>query len=132
MDLKQAQYLEDPKNRINAKVDSISELGDPDEMMFEIISTLKETEMVPDVGRYYTFIYSPKTPRIEYDQYPLIACVGLFRWGFRGLNYHWALRDANPFRNYTWEELVGNLHLVYPTELQDMRAIPYQYFRINN
>ena len=127
MDLKQAQYLEDPKNRINAKVDSISELGDPDDMMIEIMDTLTETELIPDIGRYYTFVYTPKTPRIEYDQNPLIACVGLFRWGFRGINYHW-----NDFRNYTWEEIVGSLHLVYPLELNDMRSIPYQHFRINN
>ena len=132
MDLKQAQYLEDPTNRINAKVDSISEMLDPDDMMIEILDTLTETELIPEVGRYYTFVYTPKTPRIEYDQNPLIACIGLFKWGFRGINYHWGLRDANPFRNYTWQEVPGSLHLVYPEELRDMRAIPYQYFRINN
>tara|TARA_B100001939_G_scaffold344179_1_gene358146 strand:+ start:1742 stop:2047 length:306 start_codon:yes stop_codon:yes gene_type:complete len=96
-------------------------MTNPDDMMLEIISTLKETTPVPDVGRYYTFIYKPKTPEIRYDEYPLIACVGLYKWGFRGINYHWG-----DFRNYDWMEVVGNLHLIYPLELSDMRSIPYQ------
>ncbi|BCU96511.1 MAG: hypothetical protein CM15mV12_2790 [uncultured marine virus] len=25
---------------------------------------------VPDVGNFYTFIYQPKTPNIQYDQQP--------------------------------------------------------------
>lgn len=96
-------------------------MTDPDDMMLDIIATLRETTPVPDVGRYYTFVYQPKTPRIRYDEYPLIACVGLYKWGFRGINYHW----GEP-RNYDWLEVVGNLHLIYPLELSDMRSIPYQ------
>ena len=41
------------------------------------------------VGGFYTFVYNAKTPKITYDQHPLIACVDLFSWGFRGLNFHW-------------------------------------------
>ena len=125
--MEQEDYLISDTNRIENKVDNIINLRDSDDMMIEILDTLTTTELIPTVGRYYTFVYSPKTPRIEYDQHPLIACVGLFRWGFRGINYHW-----NDFRNYTWEEIVGSLHLVYPLELNDMRSIPYQHFRINN
>lgn len=125
--MEQEDYLISDTNRIEKKVDSIINLGDPDDMMIEILDTLKTTEIIPTVGRYYTFVYSPKTPRIDYDQHPLIACIGLFKWGFRGINYHWG-----DFRNYTWEEVIGNLHLVYPLELSDMRSIPYQHFRINN
>jgi len=125
--MEQEDYLISDTNRIENKVDKIINLRDPDDMMIELLDTLKTTELVPTVGRYYTFVYYPKTPRIEYDQHPLIACVGLFRWGFRGVNYHWS-----DFRNYTWEEVSGSLHLVYPLELNDMRSIPYQHFRINN
>ena len=101
-------------------------MADPDDMMLEIMEILTETEVIPDVGKYYTFIYQAKTPRVEYDQFPLIACVGVFEWGFRGLNYHWG-----DFRNYTWEE-ASILRVVYPMELKPLRAIPYQSFTINN
>ena len=104
------------------------DLSDPEDMMLEIMNLLKDTVTpVPDVGKYYTFIYAPKTPRIRYDQFPLIACVGLFRWGFRGMNYHW----GGDFRNYTWNEVLGQLHIAYPMEMDDLRSIPYQNFKIN-
>jgi hypothetical protein len=103
-------------------------MQDPDDMMLAITEILTETDLTPDVGKFYTFIYSPKTPRIRYDQFPLIACVGLFRWGFRGMNYHW----GGEFRNYTWEEVLGQLHLAYPMEMPDLRSFPYQNFKINN
>ena len=96
--------------------------------MLAVTETLTETELIPEIGKYYTFIYAPKTPRIRYDQFPLIACVGLFRWGFRGMNYHW----GGAFRNYTWEEVLGQLHLAYPLEMPDLRSFPYQNFKINN
>ena len=125
--MEQEDYLINDTNRIESRVNKIISLRDSDDMMIEILGILTTTEVVPTVGRYYTFVYSPKTLRIDYDQHPLIACVGLFKWGFRGLNYHWG-----DFRNYTWEEVSGSLHLVYPLELNDMRSIPYQHFRINN
>ena len=122
--MKQEKYLRSRTNRVEHLVDQTANMTDPDDMMLDIIATLRETTPVPDVGRYYTFVYRPKTPRIRYDEYPLIACVGLYKWGFRGINYHWG-----EYRNYDWLEVVGNLHLIYPLELRDMRSIPYQKFQ---
>ena len=120
-------YVESKLNRLEHVVSDIIAMEDPDDMMLAVTETLSETEVVPDVGKYYTFIYAPKTPRIRYDQFPLIACVGLFRWGFRGMNYHW----GGDFRNYTWNEVLGQLHIAYPMEMEDLRSIPYQNFKIN-
>jgi len=127
MDKEQEEYLRNETDRTEKLIDILSETTDPDDMMLTIIETLTDTVVVPDVGRYYTFIYKPITPRIKYDEHPLIACVGLFRWGFRGINYHWG-----DYRNYRWTEVIGNLHVVYPMELEDLRSIPYQKFEINN
>ena len=60
----------------------------PDEIM-DLIRDTFESVLVPEVGGYYTFIYSPTTPNLQYDQYPLVAVTELFSWGFRGINYHW-------------------------------------------
>ena len=125
--MEQEEYLEDQRNRLERDVSNIISLDDADDRMLAVTEILTETEVVPDVGRYYTFIYAPKTPRIRYDQFPLIACVGIFQWGFRGYNFHWPA-----FRNYTWEEVVGYLHTAYPLEMPDLRSIPYQNFQINN
>ena len=101
--------------------------NDQEDMMLEIMSLLNDTVTpVPDVGNFYTFVYNPKTPNITYDQHPLIACTDLFGWGFRGLNFHW-----QKYRNYTWNELAGQLYVVQPNELDDLLAIPYAKF-LNN
>ena len=130
--MEQEEYLKSDTNRLDPLVDDIINEPSADDRMLALIGVLEEVEVVPDVGRYYTFIYTPKTPRIEYDQFPLVACIGIFQWGFRGINYHWAARGQDPFRNYTWDEIQSNLHVLYPLELNDARSIPYQSFRINN
>ena len=128
MDPEQKEYLANTENRLENVVSDIIAMSDSDDRMMAIMETLNDTVVtVPDVGRYYTFIYDPKTPRIRYDEFPLIACTGLFRWGFRGINYHWP-----GFRNYDWQQSIGNLYQAYPLEINDLRSIPYQRFRINN
>jgi len=114
-------------NRISPDAASrIKSYGNPDDRMLEILDILKEVDVIPDIGSLYTFVYSPKTPEIEYDQYPLVAVSDIFRWGFRGYNFHW----KSP-HNYTWLELVGNLHKVNKEELNTLLALNYQKFRIN-
>jgi len=52
--------------------------------------------------------------------------VDLFKWGFRGLNFHW-----RSYRNYRWEELSGQLYIVQWNELDDLLTIPYGKFILN-
>ena len=98
--------------------------NDQEEMMLEIMDLLKDTVTpVPDAGSICTFVYNAKSPNITYDQHPLVAVTELFQWGFRGLNFHW--RD---YRQYTWEELAGQVYIVQRNELDDLLAIPYAKF----
>ena len=102
-------------------------IGDPEEMMLLIMEALNSTVTpIPEIGQFYTFIYNAKTPDITYDQHPLIACTDLQSWGFKGLNFHW--RQS---RNYTWEELAGQLYIVQYNELDDLLAIPYAKYILN-
>jgi hypothetical protein len=99
---------------------------DPEDLMMIIIDVFKEEVLYPEPGKFYTFIYTPKTPDIDYDQHPLIACTDLQKWGFRGMNFHW-----RKYRNYTWEEVAGKLHVVRPNELDELIALSYGKFRLN-
>ena len=102
-------------------------ISDPEEMMLLIMEALNNTVTpIPEVGQFYTFIYNAKTPNITYDQHPLIACTDLQSWGFKGLNFHW--RQS---RNYTWEELAGQLYIVDYDELDDLLRFPYGKFILN-
>jgi len=103
-----------------------SETTDPEDLMLIIMDLFKEEVLYPEPGKFYTFVYNPKTPDIEYDQHPLIACTSLERWGFKAINFHW--RQG---RQYTWEEIPGKLHVVKYNELDELLAIPYAKFRLN-
>ena len=121
-----AEQAEDNRVRENLS-DLNNRTNDPEEMMMEIMEVLNDTVTpIPEVGKFYTFVYNAKTPDITYDQHPLIACTDLQSWGFKGLNFHW--RQS---RNYTWEELAGQLYIVQYNELDDLLAIPYGKFILN-
>jgi len=131
------QYLDSPeseylKNHPTARVEKLkreieeANTDDVEEMMIIIMDVFKEEALYPEPGNFYTFVYQPKTPDITYDQHPLIACVGLFNWGFRGLNFHW-----QEYRNYTWAEVVGKLHVVYYPELDELLGLQYGKFLLN-
>ncbi len=115
------QRIEELKKRVLEENTS-----DPEETMLLIMEIFTIQEIIPEVGKFYTFVYNPKTPNITYDQHPLIACVDLFKWGFRGLNFHW-----QEYRNYTWQEVAGKLHLVEFQELDELLALQYGKFLLN-
>ena len=99
----------------------------PDEIM-DLIRDTFESVLVPEVGGYYTFVYSPTTPDIQYDQYPLVAVTELFSWGFRGINYHWG-----EYRNYGWGEVGANsFHQISDMEIKSVRSLPFAKYLLNN
>ena len=109
--------------RISELKRRISGLTDSESIMMEIMDVFRETEFIPDVGKYYTFIYIPKTQGIDFDQFPLIACTDIQRWGFKGLNFHWGT-----VRNYTWLEVAGKLHTIKNNEIDYLRSVRYARF----
>ena len=113
-------------DRIADIADNLIGIESPDDLMVEIIEALPETETVPEAGNYYTFVYQPKTPNVRYDEFPLVAVTDVFNWGFKGLNFHWG-----NVRQYTWQEVIGNLHIVNSNEVASLRTIPFAKFRIN-
>ena len=75
--MEQEEYLESAENRLEYVVDEIINKRTADDRMIALLEVLTEVEVIPDVGRYYTFVYQPKTPKIKYDQNPLIDLVSL-------------------------------------------------------
>ena len=123
LDQKEQKPPEVNENRIEAIKGKLTS-SDPEDLMLEIMDALNNTvEAIPSVGKYYTFVYNAKTPEKQYDQHPLIACTDLFKWGFRGINFHW-----QSSRNYTWDELIGEMYMVKSIELDDLLSIPYAKF----
>ena len=86
-------------------------------------AALTQTEIVPDAGNYYTFVYNAKTPGV-FDEFPLVAVTLVENWGFQGINFHWGAS-----RNYTWMEIVGNLHVIQNDEIDYLRSLSYAKFK---
>lgn len=118
------QYLNIPPRIRELKKRILSEgVIHSEDLMIIIIDVLKEEALYPEVGKFYTFIYNAKTPGLRYDRHPLIACTSIEPWGFRGINFHW-----RKYRQYTWQEVAGKLHVVRYEELDEMLTIPYAKF----
>lgn len=117
------RYIRKDPPRINELKKRIKRLTDSESIMMEILDVFREAEFIPKIGRYYTFVYIPKTKNLRFDQFPLIACIDIQKWGFRGFNFHW-----NEVRNYTWIEVAGKLHIVQEDEIDYMKKVPYARF----
>ena len=119
---------DDKENRIRGILDSMTGAENPDDLMMDLLEIVgNRVTPVPDIGKFYTFVYSPKTPNIQYDAHPLVAVTDIFRWGFRGMNFHWG-----ETRQYTWNEIVGQLYEIFPEELSDAQEIPFGKIRLNS
>ena len=118
---------DDNENRIRSVIDGVVGNEDPDDLMIDLLNVLQESGRVPQAGKYYVFVYNPKTPNITYDQNPLVAVTEVFRWGFKGINFHWG-----ELRQYTYDEVAGQLYEVYSEELADLREVPFANIRLNS
>ena len=118
---------DDSSNRIRSVIDNVIGTEDPDDLMLELMGVLDEGGKIPESGKYYIFVYQPKTPNIQYDQNPLVAVSDVFSWGFRGINLHWG-----EVRQYTWNEIVGQIYEITSEELADAREIPFAKYLLNN
>lgn len=98
----------------------------PEFCMRMLMEKLDVVEIAPQPDKYYVFVYKAKTPGIQYDQHPFIACTTVLPWGFIGFNYHW-----KNYRQYTWGEVLTNLHEVYPEEMEIVMNFPIARFKMS-
>jgi hypothetical protein len=110
-------------SRIQMLKDAISQATDsPDELMAIIQKIFDDTEPYPRPGNIYTFVYTAITPRIFYDQHPLLMVESVNLSGFKGFNVHWP-----DHRNYLWENVTGVFHRVQKGEEFDyLHDVPYR------
>ena len=101
------------------RLDFINWGSDPTRNMNLLLDNLSPSTIVPQPNKYYTFVYKAKTPRIQYDMYPLILCGNLFSWGFTGYNVHWGA-----IRQYSFGEVRSNLYEISEAEFQTLQEVP--------
>jgi hypothetical protein len=124
MPRKTLQQRNKGRNRISSLVENLIGIETADDLMIELMGILTETRQPPVAGKYYVFVYNAKTANMRYDQNPLVAVTDVYKWGFRGLNYHWG-----EIRQYTWDEVAGGMYEVYQNEIEDLRRLPFGNIR---
>jgi hypothetical protein len=96
----------------------------PGYLINEILSILEGRERAfPIPGKFYTYIYYAATPKILYDQHPLIRANAILKKGFNGFNYH--LGQIRQYNTEDGDRLVSGLYEVKQEELIILRGIPY-------
>jgi hypothetical protein len=112
-------------NRFSDFKKSLNGTEKPDKLMNEIMSILSGTESAyPLPGRYYTYIYYAKTPKILYDQHPLILAGDMLPKGFLGFNYH--LGKIRQYNTVDGDRLVSGLYELSQQEFATLRSVPYR------
>ena len=112
-------------NRFSDFKKSLNGSEKPDKLMNEIMSILSGTESAyPLQGRYYTYIYYAKTPKILYDQHPLILAGDMLPKGFIGFNYH--LGKIRQYNTVDGDRLVSGLYELSQQEFATLRSVPYR------
>jgi hypothetical protein len=112
-------------NRFSDFKKSLNGTEKPDKLMNEILSILSGTESAyPLPGRYYTYIYYAKTPKILYDQHPLILGGDMLPKGFLGFNYH--LGKIRQYNTADGDRLVSGLYELSQQEFATLRSVPYR------
>lgn len=112
------------RNRVAPLVKKLIGTESADDIMLKLLNVLTETKSPPKVDKFYVFVYNAKTSSIRYDQNPLVAVTEVYKWGFKGLNYHWG-----EIRQYTWDEVAGGMYEVYQEEIADLRRLPFGNIR---
>lgn len=111
-------------NRFKNFKESLMGTENSQELMNEILSRLEGSESpYPIAGKYYTYIYYAATPKIIYDQHPLIKAGDLLPTGFRGFNYH--LRKIRQYNTVDGDRLISGLYELNEQEFTTLRMIPY-------
>lgn len=112
-------------NRIQPILNNLFATEDPDDLMNEILNAIKDSNVgyIPVPGNYYTYIYYAKTPKILYDQHPLIRSGPNLDRGFIGFNYH--LGEMRRYNTVDGDRLITGLYQINEQEFDSLRRIPY-------
>jgi hypothetical protein len=94
-----------------------------DEIMEVIQEVFDDIDSIPKVGNIYTFKYTATTPRIFYDEHPLIFVQSYDPPYFIGFNVHWP-----DYRNYLLKNVTDQVfHRVQKGEEFDyLHDVPYR------
>jgi len=108
------------KNRVQPLVTKLFGVEDSEVIMKELQTVLNDTKSdAPIPGKVYVFTYIAEKPDFLTDMYPVVQVLGVYDWGWTGINLH-----IKKQRNYNFGRNVTPLYELKPREVQSALTLP--------
>ena len=116
----QAKQPKPSNNRVKPLLDKLVGVEESETIMNELETVLADTQAkIPVPGGVYVYTYIAEKPDFLTDMYPVVQVLGVYDWGWTGMNLH--IRKQ---RNYTIGNNTTPLYLLKPMEVQTVLTLP--------
>lgn len=107
-------------NRVKPILNSLIGVEQSEVIMTELEGVLADTKAdIPVPGSVYVYTYIAEKPDFLTDMYPVVQVLGVYDWGWTGMNLH--IRKQ---RNYSIGNNTTPLYLLKPNEVQSVLTLP--------
>mgnify|MGYP001564410904 CR=1 FL=1 len=107
-------------NRVKPILDVLNGMENSEKMMTKLREVLSDSQSdMPIPGKVYVYTYIAEKPDFLTDMYPVVQVLGVYDWGWSGINLH--IRKQ---RNYSTGNNTTPLYLLKPNEVQSVLTLP--------
>tara|TARA_R110001606_G_scaffold330849_1_gene478575 strand:+ start:472 stop:810 length:339 start_codon:yes stop_codon:yes gene_type:complete len=101
-------------------LDTLSGMEDSEKIMLQLQEVLSDSQSdIPIPGKVYVYTYIAEKPDFLTDMYPVVQVMGVYNWGWTGMNLH-----IKKQRNYSIGNNTTPLYLLKPNEVQTVLTLP--------
>ena len=112
--------IRNKNNRIRPLLNKLVGVEDSESIMREIEIVLRDTKAdAPIPGKVYVYTYIAEKPDFLTDMYPIVQVMGVYDWGWTGMNLH-----IGKQRNYTIGNNTTPLYMLKSNEVQTALTLP--------
>lgn len=112
--------LKTKNNRVKPLVDKLIGIEDSEIIMQELSIVLSDSiSPIPIPGKVFVYTYIAERPELLTDMYPIVQVLGVYDWGWTGINLH--LKKP---RNYSTGNNATPLYMLKPIEVQSALTLP--------
>ena len=116
----QSKQPKPSNNRVKPILSKLVGVEQSETIMTELETVLSDSKAdIPVPGGVYVYTYIAEKPDFLTDMYPVVQVLGVYDWGWTGMNLH--IRKQ---RNYSIGNNTTPLYLLKPNEVQSVLTLP--------
>ena len=107
-------------NRVQPLLSKLKGVENSEVIMAELQAVLADSQAkIPIPGKVYVYTYIAAKPDFLTDMYPIVQVMGVYDWGWTGMNLH-----IGKQRNYTIGNNTTPLYMLKSNEVQTALTLP--------